>query len=609
MYPSRKHYMAFAAFLLILSSLAYAASNEADVKIIVIDKHGDPIEEAEVTLTCQGNGTNEETAETDEDGEAEFEVYVDSDNEDFDIIVTAEDYEDYETDEDDGDPISNLEEGDDVEETVILRPETDDLVVFVKLDGADLEDADVTVESIDDSEEPYDYEEEKETDEDGRASFEDIETDTKYKITVEKSGFLTVTEEIELDLADGASTTIDLVEPGEGTISLTLLDSESNEPIVGAKVEIMNHDTRGGKQSEDTNEDGIAIFEVGTPACYDAEASASRYGEKSVDTVGCLNEDGDEVSLTILLDRQNNAPKADAGADQYLIEGMIAELDGSGSSDSDGDKMEFAWSDDQGTTIPEEESPSVTLEPGKHTITLTVTDPDGLSSSDEVIVEVDSKENCGNGECSKPEEVTKSCPKDCPVCEDSVCGVGEETTCPKDCGISVAARFYEQKDSGLVEKNVTELGLGQLFTIITRDDNTQKPVSGVEITIRLPEPNGTLPSNLFADTGSGLVINKTGTYKALTNAEGTLNVKLEHAGNYTFEASKDTYLTSSSSIVLYGGFDIMGILTYVFYIILAIAVIYLALMFFKNKKRKSSGKSGYRSLRFKKKKTSLEGGR
>jgi uncharacterized delta-60 repeat protein len=64
-------------------------------------------------------------------------------------------------------------------------------------------------------------------------------------------------------------------------------------------------------------------------------------------------------------------------------------LDGSGSSDPDGDALTYTWTEN-GTTIGTGASPTVPLSAGTHTLRLTVTDPLGASSFDEVTVVVTS---------------------------------------------------------------------------------------------------------------------------------------------------------------------------------------------------------------------------
>ena len=63
---------------------------------------------------------------------------------------------------------------------------------------------------------------------------------------------------------------------------------------------------------------------------------------------GSLQSWTDSVVITVLAD--NDAPLADAREDQTAHEGTLVRLDGSGSSDINGDNLTFAWSQTSGTT-------------------------------------------------------------------------------------------------------------------------------------------------------------------------------------------------------------------------------------------------------------------
>ena len=85
----------------------------------------------------------------------------------------------------------------------------------------------------------------------------------------------------------------------------------------------------------------------------------------------------------------NQEPIADAGADQSfdcVIGSQSVSLDGSGSSDPDGDVLTYSWTGSFGTASGV--NPSIALGAGSHSISLTVDDGNGAVSSDDVLVTV-----------------------------------------------------------------------------------------------------------------------------------------------------------------------------------------------------------------------------
>jgi len=88
----------------------------------------------------------------------------------------------------------------------------------------------------------------------------------------------------------------------------------------------------------------------------------------------------------------NQSPIADAGPDQTVTDNdengsESVTLDGSGSSDPDGSINSYEWTEG-GSQIATGISPVVSLAVGSHTITLTVTDNEGATATDQVIITV-----------------------------------------------------------------------------------------------------------------------------------------------------------------------------------------------------------------------------
>ena len=118
-------------------------------------------------------------------------------------------------------------------------------------------------------------------------------------------------------------------------------------------------------------------------------------------TIGELNEDNNcsfsevlgQTSVVLALEPEaitNQPPTAQAGPDQTVEcggpSGATVTLNGTASSDPDGDPLTFTWTDSFGTV--QGPNPQVTLPLGTHTVTLTVDDGKSGSASDTVTITV-----------------------------------------------------------------------------------------------------------------------------------------------------------------------------------------------------------------------------
>ncbi len=103
--------------------------------------------------------------------------------------------------------------------------------------------------------------------------------------------------------------------------------------------------------------------------------------------------DTDSVTITVLDPPVNKAPIADAGKHQTANVGDKVDLDGSGSSDPDGDSLSYRWMQTDGTRTTLGWANTATpffiaKGAGNHSFQLTVTDSHGASNTDSVSVTV-----------------------------------------------------------------------------------------------------------------------------------------------------------------------------------------------------------------------------
>ena len=125
----------------------------------------------------------------------------------------------------------------------------------------------------------------------------------------------------------------------------------------------------------------MPTFSIDLPGSYVAELIVND---------GAVDSAADSVTVSTL----NSPPVADAGPDQSVPVGVQATLDGSGSSDVDGDPLTYAWtlvSTPQGSTAalsdPSLVMPSFTLDlPGAYVAQLVVDDGTAASTPDTVTV-------------------------------------------------------------------------------------------------------------------------------------------------------------------------------------------------------------------------------
>jgi hypothetical protein len=130
---------------------------------------------------------------------------------------------------------------------------------------------------------------------------------------------------------------------------------------------------------------------------------AGTYRISLVVSDGALDSDPDTVEITASED--NGTPVADAGPDQTITAGDGVQLDGSGSSDPDGDRLSFLWAlstkpsgSSASLSSTTAERPSFTTDKsGVYEATLTVSDGTETSAPDRVRIVAESAGSGGSG--------------------------------------------------------------------------------------------------------------------------------------------------------------------------------------------------------------------
>jgi hypothetical protein len=163
---------------------------------------------------------------------------------------------------------------------------------------------------------------------------------------------------------------------GDGTESVTLDGSGSRDPVSSISSYVWR-------------ENGNQIATGATPNV------TLGVGSHTI-TLSITNQlgdsDTDDVFVTVVPAGENPPPVADAGPDQTKTDenGDGRErltLDGSGSSDPNGTIVSYVWTEG-GTEIATGGAPRVRFDVGTHDVTLTVTDNDGATDTDTVVITV-----------------------------------------------------------------------------------------------------------------------------------------------------------------------------------------------------------------------------
>jgi hypothetical protein len=211
-----------------------------------------------------------------------------------------------------------------------------------------------------------------------------------------------------VEIAPGPTPTVGPFPVGTHTVTLTVTDDQGASAADTLVVTVTNappladagpDQTANYNQSVTLNgtgssdpEEGVLSYawSLGTTQIATGPTPVVGPFDAGVHTITLVVTDdhGASATDTVVLTVLNQAPIADAGSDQTRNHAQLVELNGSGSSDSDGTIVSYVWSLD-GAQIATGPTPTVGPFPvGSHMITLTVTDDQGDSATDTMILTV-----------------------------------------------------------------------------------------------------------------------------------------------------------------------------------------------------------------------------
>ena len=294
----------------------------------------------------------------------------------------------------------------------------------------------------------------------------ELTTSLSVDVTVDNGAGVssTLTFEITINDVNEAPTAISLTSP---SIALPIsADTTSNISLTDI---VIADDALGMNTISLTGDDASDFVVVGTTLFLRAGTSLS-VGDTFDVTVNAVDTSISsssavtvDFSLTTVDDTTNIRPIADAGTAQTVSSGETVTLDGSGSSDADGDTLMYAWTQTEGTNVtlsdatasmPTFTAPTVSAGSPASVLTfqLIVSDSSGPSEADTVVITIN------------PPIVITISPADFAIAENSTGVIGTITatgSSPLNYSVSDATNF------SISNSGVLSLLVAQNFELTT----------------------------------------------------------------------------------------------------------------------------------------------
>lgn len=338
---------------------------------------------------------------------------------------------------------------------------------------------------------------------------------------------------------------------GTDEVVITVIDPDNVAPVADAGEDISVNDVDGDDLVEVTLDASGSSDSDGTIESYEwifnGEVIASGETTQVVLSTGTysltlevMDNDGvtstDELMITVT-DPDNNAPNANAGADQLIIDGDLdgeeeVTLDASGSSDSDGTIQSYLWKL-EGVEIGTDDVLTLTLTLGEHLITLQVTDNDGITTADSTTVYVNQLPSAVAGDDIKATDSDSS--------GDEIVSLDASGSSDPDGTIAAYSWVFEEAEIGSSETfdYAFPIGANEVTLVIT--DNFGSQVSD-EITVHVASLDNIAPT---ANAGSDI--------EEQANANGSQDIQLDGSGSNDPDGSIYSYSWRKNGIEIASG--------------------------------------------------------
>ena len=197
---------------------------------------------------------------------------------------------------------------------------------------------------------------------------------------------VTVTAADPVAVAEGGSAAYTVVLDGEPTGNVVIAMSSDNGDVTAQPASLTF--TTGNWQTAQTEtvsagQDGDAADD--TASISRTVSGSDEYTGIAVASVNVSVTDDDADAQPAQQEPENNAPVADAGPDQTIDAGDAVSLDGSGSSDPDGDTLTYAWTQTSGPSVTLSDAssanPGFTAPNADATLVFSLTVNDGTADS------------------------------------------------------------------------------------------------------------------------------------------------------------------------------------------------------------------------------------